>query len=55
MTVKFSQVFTRGDKIKIGILLAVAALCWVIVWKEYKKPLDFNWQEGMITHGSERN
>jgi len=44
MAIKFSHVYTKGDKIKIAILLIVATVSWIIVWREYKKPMNIDWQ-----------
>lgn len=54
MAIKFSQVFTRGDRIKIGILLIVAGIAWVVVWREYKKPIDINWDKPPVYFGDAR-
>ena len=43
MAIKFSHAFTKGDVVKISILLIVASICWVVVWREYQKPYDIHW------------
>lgn len=37
--IKVSNVVTKGDMVKITLLLVVATVCWVWVYKEYKKPI----------------
>lgn len=39
MTVKFTDVVSKGDMIKISILLIVAAGLWVWLWTEMQKPI----------------
>jgi len=39
MTIKFYEVFSKADWAKIIILLIVAVICWVWVYKEYQKPI----------------
>ncbi|MBU1164486.1 hypothetical protein KKA15_02905 [Patescibacteria group bacterium] len=50
MSIQFSQILTRGDKIKILVLLIVASCAWFFVWREYKKPIDINWQDAQVQH-----
>ena len=39
MTVKFTDVLSKGDVIKISILLIVAAGLWIWIWTEAQKPI----------------
>jgi len=44
--VKFRDVFTKTDWVKIAILLIVAIICWTWVWREYQKPITPpQWQQ----------
>lgn len=37
--VKFKDVFSKADWVKIGILLVAAIICVVWVYREYQKPI----------------
>ena len=39
MTVKFSDVISKTDLVKISILLVFAIGCWGWVWVEFQKPI----------------
>lgn len=39
MTIKFSDVVSKADIIKISTLLLVSVVCWGWVWYEYQKPI----------------
>lgn len=51
MTVKFTDVFSKGDWVKISVLLVVAVAAWSWVWTEYKKPiLPEGFEQDYFTH-----
>ena len=39
MSIKFHDVFSKADWIKIVVLATIAIICWVWVYKEYQKPI----------------
>jgi hypothetical protein len=36
---KFTDVFTKADWIKVTILVVISVICWTWVWREYQKPI----------------
>jgi len=49
MSVKFTDVFSKTDWIKITILVVVATICWIWVWQEYQKPvIPPEWEEELL-------
>lgn len=39
MGVKFSDAFSKIDWLKLTILIIVAVIAWIFVYREYKKPI----------------
>lgn len=39
MTIKFNDIVSKADWIKISILIIISAGCWIWVWQEYQKPI----------------
>ena len=39
MTLRFRDTMTKADWMKMTVLIAVATVCWVWVWREYQKPV----------------
>ena len=39
MSIKFKDVMTKGDWVKMTILVILAVVCWTWVWIEYQKPI----------------
>lgn len=39
MAIKFTDVITKADWVKITILIIVAAFFWTWVWIEFQKPI----------------
>ncbi len=39
MSVKFKDAFSKADWVKVSILIIVAIICWIWVYKEYQKPI----------------
>lgn len=49
MSLKFSDIITKTDWVKIIILLIVAIICWYWVYKEYQKPIiPPEWEQTLI-------
>ncbi|MFA6215466.1 MAG: hypothetical protein WC768_02780 [Patescibacteria group bacterium] len=50
MSVKFSDVMTKSDWLKMSVLLIVAVGCWIWVWTEYQKPMIApDWESRVIS------
>ena len=39
MSIKFSNIFNKTDWLKMTILIIVAIIAWVFVYREYQKPI----------------
>ncbi|MDO8559728.1 MAG: hypothetical protein Q7S23_01670 [bacterium] len=40
MNIRFNQIVTTGDWVKIGILLGIAIMAWYYVFTIYSQPLE---------------
>jgi len=41
-TLRFQQVMTGADWVKLAILIIFWALCWLSVWWAWREPISFN-------------
>ncbi|MFA5022192.1 MAG: hypothetical protein WC508_03885 [Patescibacteria group bacterium] len=55
MTIKFNDIVSKSDWLKISILLVIAVICWLWVWHEYQKPImPPEWQQELTNQDSNR-
>jgi len=51
MSLKFTDVFSKTDWVKISILAVVSIILWIWVYREYQKPIiPPEWNQELISN-----